>query len=427
MKSKKAFIPISIAVIIVGVILLSSNSSEKQEELSADSTSVFIDAPLVAQRIQKIHELKGLMELLNQPEKEERIESLNVKYGESFYSIFLKNRIDREKSSRLSNKINSVFDSKEFKAGSPYFVHFEVGELTPDYLSYPINDTTDWMVDFKSEMIREVKKQTTIKIRNLTAEINGSLARTIINLNCSDDLTDKILSIFAWDIDFDDLKDGDRFSLVYEDKLVEGKSIGSRNILAVKFNHVGKDYLAYGFDNGNGVEYFDTKGVNYSHAPLIFDIISSTYSKWRKHPVRQSYRPHLGMDFVAKIGTPIEAIKSGTVIAATYQKANGNYVKLLHDDGILTQYLHLSKIDSSLIVGEYIPRGHKIGEVGNSGLSSGPHLCFRVWQNKIQKDPLTFDFPRREGIKEKNKEAFAAHLTSFENIEEIREEMLTTN
>lgn len=427
-KSKILVLIFFSVLFITTAVLLSSNASENEQKPNSSSTFITIDSPVAALVPLSLHEIKGLMTLLNQPNKEERTENRQVKYGDSFYSIFLKNNIDREKATRLSNAINRVYNRKEFKAGNPYSIHFPPGELAPDYLIYPINDTTDWVVSFTAESVELKIKPVRIQIKKAQAAINGSLARTINHLNCPDDLTDKILSIFAWSFDFGDLKKGDKFSVVFEEKSVDGVTIGSGDIHAIRFIHKGKEYQAYGFDNGNGTEYFDASGNNYSHAPLLFDIISSTYSKWRKHPVRQTYRAHLGMDFMAETGTPIEAIKSGKVLAATFQRANGNYVKLLHDDGIITQYLHMSRIDSTIAVGDYIAQGQKIGEVGNTGLSSGPHLCFRVWKDNKQRDPLNFKFPVRAPVKEENMAAFKARVASFNKADEfVNEEVLSSN
>lgn len=121
-------------------------------------------------------------------------------------------------------------------------------------------------------------------------------------------------------------------------------------------------------------------------APLKYTRMSSPYSKRRFHPVQKRWKAHLGTDYAASKGTPIWATADGTVIAATYSKNNGYYVKLKHNKVYTTQYLHMSKIAKGMKKGRTVLQGETIGYVGSTGLATGPHVCYRFWKNGKQID-----------------------------------------
>lgn len=271
-----------------------------------------------------------------------------------------------------------------------------------DYVIFHLEDTL--LVEICQRQIVTVEK-------SITGVIQSSLSETIENLGITHELTNRFVDIFAWQIDFQRLQRGDKFKLIYEENLVEGKPIGIGKINGVYFEHFNSGYYAFPYDQGDGLDYFDENGNSLRKAllkyPIEFTRISSRYSRSRFHPVRKVYRAHLGTDFAAATGTPIRTVGDGIVEEARYTAANGNYVKIRHNSTYTTQYLHMSKIASGARAGTRVRQGQTIGYVGSTGLANGPHLCYRFWRNGVQVDALRVELPPSQPIKEESKISFS--------------------
>ncbi|MGB3468445.1 MAG: peptidoglycan DD-metalloendopeptidase family protein [Cyclobacteriaceae bacterium] len=327
----------------------------------------------------------------------------NIASGDTFNKILSKLGLENSIVSKLSYLASQKFNVSSFKIGQEITVYQKGSK--PFKLEYPLSVTAVLQIDVEKLSVEILEKEVVTKVNDFKSNVITSLASTLAKKNRPTDLADKLLSIFAWDIDFMRLQKEDVFGIVYEEQSVDNEIIGSGKILSAYIIHEGRKFEAYYYQNDSLKGYFSPEGINYSHAPLEFDLITSLYKKRRYHPVKRRYRAHLGMDFMAEEGTPIEALKDGKIIAAGYRRANGNYVKIRHED-IITQYLHLSEIDTAITVGKEVAQGTVIGKVGSTGLSSGPHLCLRVWKNGRQKDPLKFDFKRRASVPADDMAAF---------------------
>ena len=335
-----------------------------------------------------------------------------VSKGDTFSKILGRLKIDSDKVRKLSSMIHGKLDMSLFKIGQLISIYTLANENIPYKLKYQIDQQKFLEVDVKNVTVKLVEKPIFKTIKSLKSKIKTSLVRTLRNNDAPEDLADKLLSLFVWEVDFRKLRKGDSFQVTYEDQSIEGESIGSGKILSAYFTHEGKQYQAHYFEHEEIKGYFNQRGENISRAPLAYDLISSLYSKRRYHPVKRRYRAHLGVDFMADEGTPIIALKDGVITKARYGRANGNYVKIKHDESMATQYLHLSKINPEIREGMAIKRGMLIGEVGSTGLSSGPHLCLRLWKNGKQIDPLSYQFERREGIPPHLLNEFTAKISS---------------
>ncbi|MEL6561720.1 MAG: peptidoglycan DD-metalloendopeptidase family protein [Bacteroidota bacterium] len=341
---------------------------------------------------------------------DEKVTIYNISKGDSFASILIKLGLSKKTVNKLSFLASQKFNLSSFKIGEKIAIYTYYGEWQPYKLEYPLSKTSYLKIDVKKLAVNIIDKPISTKVRTFESTIITSLASTLSKKNAPTDLADKLLSIFAWDVNFMKLQKEDIFGVVYEEQSVDNEVIGSDKILSAYIEHNGKKYTAYYFENDSIKGYFDEEGLNYSRAPLEYELITSLYQKRRFHPVKRRYRAHLGMDFMAPEGTPISAIKEGTVVAAGFQRANGNYVKIRHEE-ITTQYLHLQSIDSNIKVGKFIKRGTVIGKVGSTGLSSGPHLCLRVWDKGKQKDPLNYKFDRRMAIPDELMDEFNDFVT----------------
>jgi murein DD-endopeptidase MepM/ murein hydrolase activator NlpD len=217
--------------------------------------------------------------------------------------------------------------------------------------------------------------------------------------------------IFAWTIDFFALQKGDHFKVIYDQEYVNGEPLGIGTIHAALFNSSGQDFYAIHFEQEDGQSYFDDQGKSirkeFLKAPLKIFRISSRFSGARMHPVLRIVRPHFGVDYAAPTGTPVFSIGDGVVQTRAYQAGGGgNFIKIKHNSVYTTTYMHLSKFAPGIQVGSRVKQGELIGFVGSTGLASGPHLDFRVFQSGFPVDPLKMKSPPALPVSEKNMASF---------------------
>lgn len=242
-------------------------------------------------------------------------------------------------------------------------------------------------------VIESDERQPDVRSAYREAVIDGSLFLTAQSVGMEDNLTMALANIFGWDIDFGlDIRNGDRFKVLYEEHFLDGERLGNGAILAAEFTNQGQTYRAVRYTDSAGVSnYYTPEGESmrkeFLRAPLDFRRISSNFNPKRLHPVLKTVRPHRGTDYAANTGTPVWAAGDGRVVASGYTNANGNYIVIQHTSGIQTKYLHLHK--------RYVKKGARvrqretIGTVGSTGLASGPHLHYEFLVNGVHRNPRT--------------------------------------
>ena len=245
-----------------------------------------------------------------------------------------------------------------------------------------------------------------------TGSINSSLWNALKENHTNPILASDLSDIFAWSVDFFGIEKGDCYKVVYDEDYVDGVSIGISDVTSAYFKHKGKEYFAFKYaEDGTDFSYYDEEGKSlkkaFLKAPLKFSRISSKFSSSRFHPVLKIFRAHYGVDYAAPTGTPVYTIGDGTVLAKGYDaKGGGNYIKIRHNSVYTTEYMHLNKFESGLLVGNKVSQGETIGYVGKTGLATGPHLDFRVFMNGSPVNPLSIESPSVEPIKPQNLEKF---------------------
>ena len=234
----------------------------------------------------------------------------------------------------------------------------------------------------------------------------------MVKQGISPEVIDHFADLYGWSVDFQRLQKGDLFKVIFEEKVIDGIVVDVSGVQLAYFEHMGKPFHAIPFEQNGEVTFFDQNGNSFKKAflrdPLKYTRISSKYNLKRFHPVQKRYKAHLGTDYAAASGTEIRSVGDGTVVDAKYTSANGNYVKIKHNDTYTTQYLHMSKIGKGIKKGSRIRQGQVIGYVGSTGLATGPHLCFRFWKNGKQEDWLREKIPPSEPGLEANRLAFNA-------------------
>jgi len=220
--------------------------------------------------------------------------------------------------------------------------------------------------------------------------------------------------LFGWDIDFAlDIRQGDEFSLIYEELFLDGERIGFGNILIASFVNRGRDLTAIRYkDNKGHSQYYDPSGHSmrkeFLRNPIDFARISSRFNLKRKHPVLNKFRAHRGTDYAAVTGTPIKSTGDGKVIFAGRKGGFGNCVIIQHGSRYQTLYAHLSKFNRKARKGRRVKQGQVIGYVGSTGLATGPHLHFEFRVDGVHRDSLRVKLPKSRAISKDQKSAYKA-------------------
>jgi murein DD-endopeptidase MepM/ murein hydrolase activator NlpD len=274
----------------------------------------------------------------------------------------------------------------------------------------------------------EESKQTqlTSRIENKTIEYQVAYSEGVINDSLSAagkkaDLTDtqiaNLANIFDWDIDFHlDIRKGDSFSMLYQEKFLEGENIGKGEILAAEVINQGKSYRAVRYVDSKGrISYYTPEGLSmqkaFLRAPIKYSYISSGFKLRRFHPIQKRWKAHRGTDYRAKTGTPIRAAGDGKVTQSSYNKYNGKYIFIQHGQGIVTKYLHMSK--RAVSRGKRVKQGQVIGYVGTTGMSEAPHLHYEFLVNGVHRNPRTVSLPKAKPIAKSEKARFTIETTPW--------------
>jgi murein DD-endopeptidase MepM/ murein hydrolase activator NlpD len=384
MKKKIVIIALIIIALVVGIYYSINNFYYfNLEEEIADTSKVIPPSPLMF-GIRK-HDFL--------------ITSHKVESGQNLSTILNLSGLDPQLIEQTIVSTTSVFNLKSIRAGNMYHQFFGLDSAKSlKHLVYEIDKINFIHFDFSDSISVSLKQHEVIKDTVVVSGvIKSSLWNTMKDLNIDPMLTMKMADIYAWSIDFYGLQVNDSFSLVYISNSIDSVEISTDKILSGKFNHDGKNYYAFYFVQDSVGDYFDEKGESlrraFLKAPLKFSRISSHFTNSRYHPVLKIRRPHHGVDYAAPSGTPVMSIGDGKVISASWDGGYGRRVVIKHNSNYSTGYAHLSGYAKGLNAGDHVRQGEVIGYVGSSGLSTGPHLDFRVYKNSKPIDPLKMESP----------------------------------
>lgn len=313
---------------------------------------------------------------------------------------------------QISNFSRELFDARRIRAGNSWTLFLSRDSINqPIYFIYeesPVEYIT--MSLFDPVNIDRNRKEVESVVKEGAGIINSSLWNAAVSSELSPVVAILLSEVFAWNIDFFGLQKGDNFKAIYEEDYVEDIPVGNHRIRAAWFNHMGRDFYAIPFEQDSTLRFFDQEGNSlqraFLKAPLRYSRISSGFSNSRMHPILRIRRPHHGVDYAAPIGTPVYAIGDGRVTETSYSAGAGRMIKIRHNSVYTTAYLHLRNFATGIKPDAWVTQGQVIGYVGSSGLSTGPHLDFRIWQNGSPVDPLRIESPPVEPVKPENIEAF---------------------
>jgi murein DD-endopeptidase MepM/ murein hydrolase activator NlpD len=276
------------------------------------------------------------------------------------------------------------------------------------YLIYQPNRIDYYLVDLTDSIIGHKKSRPlTFKTKTIAGELDGSLSSTLRNMKVDPSLSNKLLKVYAWSIDFFKLKKGDKFAVSFTERYINDTIFdGVDSLRCAFFEYKGSKIYAFPFqqERKGRIDYYDENGKALKNfflkAPLKYIHITSRFSRSRFHPVQLRWKAHNGTDYAAPTGTPIMTTATGVVEQAGYTAGNGNFVKVKHDRTYSTQYLHMSRI--LVRRGQHVKQGDVIGKVGSTGLATGPHVCYRFWKNGVQVDPLRISLPNAQPMEGRN-------------------------
>ena len=337
-----------------------------------------------------------------------------VSAGQNFMAALERFGLNAEEAANASAAAQRAFNLRQVRAGNTITVgRSVVGELRE--IDYKID--TDRMLKIVpdtggfSAKIQEIPTKT--EIIAVSGRVDDSLFNAVEDAGESAELALRLAQIFGYDLDFyTDPRKGDAFRIVLEKKKYRNGQLASYGkIFAAEYENAGKKYQALLFHDPAGQPgYYSADGKSLQKAflrsPLKFGApVTSHFSHARFHPILKTVRPHMGTDYGAPIGTPVQTIGSGRVIFAGRKGGEGNMVQIKHFNGYETMYLHLSRM--FVRAGEHVEIGKTIGLVGNTGLATGPHLDFRILQKGEYKNFERLGLPPSDPVTKKNWPEFA--------------------
>ena len=339
-----------------------------------------------------------------------------VKNGQFFSTLLTSLGLSAGEAYDLTQACGDIFDVRTLRVGNAYKAYY--GESL-QYLVYDRDRTSQIIFQCQPPYDIEIKeKPVSVECKYADVTINNSLWVDMRDAGVSPHLILSLSDIYAWTVDFFGLQKGDRFRVLYEEKICDGEAIAVDTVRYAVFTRGKSDLPSIMYDQKDGGNiYWNEKGESmrkaFLKAPLKFSRISSGFSYARKHPVTRKVQPHTGVDYAAPAGTPVMTIGDGVVTSMKYEGAGGNTVRIKHNSIYSTAYLHLSKYAKGLKVGQRVRQGDVIGYVGSTGRSTGPHLDFRVWKNGSPINPLKMDSPPAEPLKGEHKAAFDAAAAKY--------------
>jgi murein DD-endopeptidase MepM/ murein hydrolase activator NlpD len=331
----------------------------------------------------------------------------DVKERSTLFQSLLEKNIPLRWIDLIISKLKPYVNFKKIKGGTYQFITDVKGEFVK--FIYEASPTEIYEIEKDPQGYIAQRKKVPLETRlvKVVGEIHSSLFEAMDAAGEEDTLTIAFAEVLAWEIDFyKDVREGDRFKMVVE-KIYKGDQfIQYGRIHAVEYQRGEKNIRGIQFKEG----YYNDQGMSlrkaFLKAPLRFNRISSKFSRARKHPILGGVRPHLGVDYAAPPGTPIWAVADGAVILCCWNGGYGKQVILRHPNGYKTFYGHLSRYGLGIRKGVGVRQQQIIGYVGSTGLSTGPHLDYRVAKDGQFRNPLKETFPTGPPIEKGEMEKF---------------------
>ncbi|NNC55517.1 MAG: peptidoglycan DD-metalloendopeptidase family protein, partial [Pseudomonadales bacterium] len=270
--------------------------------------------------------------------------------------------------------------------------------------------------------VESVVRDAEIKRIHRSGIVDSSLSLAAEKAGLSASTTMNMANIFGGVMDFAlDVRGGDRFTVIYEEHFIDGKKLKDGAVIAAQYVNAGSTFNAFRYEHSNGeIGYYNEDGVSmrkvFLRAPLDFTRVSSNFNLRRLHPITKKVKPHRGIDYAARTGTAVFSVGDGRVLKSGYSKSNGKYVVIRHGEAYTTKYLHLHRRNVSR--GARVKQGQIIGQVGCTGLCTGPHLHYEFLVNGVHRNPRTIikKLPKAKKLAKAELPAFNRNIDSTREI-----------
>ena len=343
-----------------------------------------------------------------------------IKKGETLSDILSRQGFSPAEIHKLRTEVKPVYDLAKIKEGREIRLYTNQ-QKTITAIEYDINNDNYLHIQKIAGMYEATEKKLPYEtqIHMIWGTIEDNLPNAISREGEKGTLAYELSEIFAWDVDFHiDLRKGDSFKILFEKKYLKAKFVGYGSVLAATFTNRGNTYQAYRYTypDSKETDYFNKEGESlrkeFLKSPFKYTPrITSRFSYSRLHPVRKVYRPHYGVDYAAKVGTPVHSTADGTVLFTGWSGASGRMVRIRHKNNYETMYLHLRRY--YVKKGDRVTGGQRIGEVGVSGEVSGPHLDYRIKYGGKYINPLAHRFKPVKPLRSEFLEDFKLFAQSY--------------
>lgn len=337
-----------------------------------------------------------------------------IESGESLYISLTAKGVDPANVMAALGALGKEVNLKSVKPGDSYKVVVDdAGEI--EELCYRKETTRLFRTrrDSVGYIVEEKEIPVVGALRRVHGTVETSLWEAFLDVNEDPQIALKLADVLGWEIDFvTDTREGDTFTIVVEEWFCDGMHIGLGDVHAARYVNRGEEHVAFRHKYGDSkTGYYDLDGKSvkrvFLKSPLTYRRISSYFTSKRYHPILKVYRPHYGVDYAAPTGTPVVTIGDGTIVSAGWNGGMGKYVEIRHNGIYTSCYGHLSRYGKGVKKGRRVSQGQVIGYVGSTGLSTGPHLDFRIKKHGSYVNPLRLDFPRTDPVPEAEFAAFA--------------------
>jgi murein DD-endopeptidase MepM/ murein hydrolase activator NlpD len=328
--------------------------------------------------------------------------------------------LDSNDTLNLLESAKGVYDFSKLKIGQHIHFYFNEEEKVKQ-LEYDRNTETK-IVAKRNGNIFEVREEYIpykVTQKTLDAKIDEFFYKDALDVGLLEPTILEIADVFSFDIDFTtEIRKGDEFKIIYEERTLDGKRGPDGRILAAKFVNAGQEYRAYYFKTDNEESHYDGEGRElrrqFLRAPLSYRYISSGYTGARYHPITKTVSAHYQIDYAAPIGTPVVATAQGTVTRAGWEGGWGNMVRMKHNNGYATHYGHLSAFAKGIRSGVSVAQGQIVGYVGSTGWSTGPHLDYGMRLNGSPVNPLSLKLPKGNPLTGEKLKAFQKEKEKYD-------------
>lgn len=333
--------------------------------------------------------------------------SYHVKRGDTLAEIFYQFDLSPQTTYKVSKAGKEAKKLTRIKPGDIIYLQIDdAGELVS--MQYPLSNTDNLVIAASdNQFVSTVETKQIEKVLHFSqGVINSSFWNAGVEAGLSDNQIMKLAGIFGWDIDFaQEIRSGDTFNMVYEGLYIDGEFSGFGDIVAAEFINQGEKFTAVRYTDGR---YYTPEGrsmrKSFLRAPINFKYVSSSFNPRRFHPVQKRIKPHRGVDYVAKVGTPVLAAGDGKVVRASYDKYNGHHVFIQHGERYQTKYLHFTR--RAVKVGQSVKQGQVVGYLGSTGMVTGAHLHYEFLVDGVHRNPRTVTLPKAEPIDSSQKSQF---------------------